>query len=251
MGSPEVDNHEGNALIYNFFHLQMEVIFISYKKDYTGQQFGDFKVVEMLWNYQNKHHTYCKCIGIDNKEYIIRQDALVSGATKTIHGACSSGIKHDITGQRFGRLVAIEPINDRASNGGIRWKCICDCGNYVYPTMNNLKRGHTTSCGCAKEDFINSCKDDIVGNKYGLLTVIKYVPSNRRRMVESKCDCGNTIICDACSLTTGHTMSCGCMNQSKGEMFIREILDELNIEYVTQKRFEDCKNKRKLPELFV
>ena len=49
-------------------------------------------------------------------------------------------------------LVALYPTNERASNGGIRWRCICDCGNETNPdpTMNNLTRYHTLSCGCRK-----------------------------------------------------------------------------------------------------
>lgn len=203
----------------------------------------------MLWNYQNKHRTYCRCIAIDNKEYIVRQDALMSGVTHTIHGACSGGIAKDITGKRFGRLVAIEPIDERATNGGIKWKCICDCGNIIYPTMNNLKRKHTTSCGCAKEDFIESCKIDIIGKKFEYLTVLNEEESikGERRKVKCLCKCGNIHICSVTDLTTGHTMSCGCMYKSKGELYIEEILHKLNIDFEKQKRFKFCKNKKPLP----
>ena len=219
------------------------------RKDITGQVFDELTVVEMLYNYQNKHRTYCRCIGIDGNEYIVRQDALMSGATHTIHGACSGGKIHDITGQKFGRLIAIEPIEKRATNGGIRWDCICECGNHVYPTINNLKRGHTTSCGCAKEDFIESCKLDIIGKRFGKLIVIEDTTTkdDKRRKVKCQCDCGNEHICSVIDLTTGHTMSCGCLNKSKGEMYIEEILKDNDIDYIPQKRFKDCKNKRTLP----
>lgn len=219
------------------------------RKDLVGQQFDELTVIEMLYNYQNKHRTYCRCIGIDGEEYIIRQDALMSGATHTIHGACSGGKTHDISGQRFGRLIAIEPTDQRASNGGIRWKCLCDCGNFTYPTMNNLTRGHTTSCGCAKDDYIESCKIDIIGKKFGKLTVIEEVfdKDKIRRTVRCICDCGNEHICGVTDLTTGHTMSCGCLYKSKGEMYIEEVLKENNINYIPQKRFDDCRNKKTLP----
>lgn len=203
----------------------------------------------MLWNYQNKHRTYCRCIGIDNKEYIVRQDALMSGATHTIHGACSGGIIQDITGERFGRLIAVEPIKERAVNGSVRWKCVCDCGNIVYPTMNNLKRKHTTSCGCVKDDFIKSCKIDVIGKKFGYLTVLSEEESikGERRKVKCLCDCGNIHICSVTDLTTKHTMSCGCINRSKGELYIEEILQNFNITFEKQKRFKLCKNKKPLP----
>lgn len=59
----------------------------------------------------------------------------------------------DITGQRFGRLVALEPTSDRIQ-GRIAWKCTCDCGAYHFSTVTHLLSGNTTSCGCLKRDVI-------------------------------------------------------------------------------------------------
>lgn len=53
----------------------------------------------------------------------------------------------DITGQRFGRLVAVRPTDKRRS-GKVLWECICDCGNTTLTTSNALKSGNTASCGC-------------------------------------------------------------------------------------------------------
>ena len=63
----------------------------------------------------------------------------------------------DITGQRFGKLVAIERYNgeDHRKNKTIRWLCQCDCGNTTVVTLSNLTSGHTTSCGCAFYDSAN------------------------------------------------------------------------------------------------
>ena len=60
-------------------------------------------------------------------------------------------MKKDITGQRFGRLVAICPTGKRGK-WGIEWECVCDCGNVALVTTNGLTRGHTKSCGCIKRD---------------------------------------------------------------------------------------------------
>ena len=52
-------------------------------------------------------------------------------------------IEHtDITGKRFGRLVALEYI------GKSRWLCQCDCGNKKVIRTDHLKNGATISCGC-------------------------------------------------------------------------------------------------------
>lgn len=118
--------------------------------DLTGKRFGDFTVVEMLHNYKNTKRVYCRCIGTDNNEYIIRSYNLTSGATKYIKGACKAGQAIDITNKKFGKLTALEPTAKRASNLGIIWHCKCDCGNTIDVSINSLKRGHTTSCGCNK-----------------------------------------------------------------------------------------------------
>lgn len=52
----------------------------------------------------------------------------------------------DLTGQRFGMLVAIE----RVEGGSSKWLCHCDCGNEKVVYATNLKNGQTKSCGCSK-----------------------------------------------------------------------------------------------------
>lgn len=66
------------------------------------------------------------------------------------------GNKVDLTGQRFGRLVALERINGK-------WKCQCDCGNIKYISTGNLNNNGTKSCGClhlekSKENGLKSKK---------------------------------------------------------------------------------------------
>lgn len=54
----------------------------------------------------------------------------------------------DLTGIRFGRLVALEPTGyDR--HGVMRWKCRCDCGAVHETSRSKLISGNTISCGCA------------------------------------------------------------------------------------------------------
>ena len=57
----------------------------------------------------------------------------------------------DITGQRFGLLVAKE-FDHMATNKHVMWKCICDCGKEVIKSRRvlekALKTGYTSSCGC-------------------------------------------------------------------------------------------------------
>lgn len=121
--------------------------------DLVGKTFGELTVIEMLRNYNNTKRTYCKCIGIDGNEYIIRQDALRSGATKYIKGACKAGKPYDITGLKFHQLTAIYPTNKRETNDCIIWHCECDCGKEIDVSASNLIRGHVKSCGCRKRSI--------------------------------------------------------------------------------------------------
>jgi hypothetical protein len=57
------------------------------------------------------------------------------------------GKKVDITGLRFTRLIVIEDSH-RDNDGGVQWKCLCDCGNIVYANNYNLTREKVKSCGC-------------------------------------------------------------------------------------------------------
>lgn len=123
------------------------------RKDITGNIYGEFKVIEMLYNYNNTHRTYCRCIGINDeeyKEYIIRSDALLSGATQFTKGACTTGKRHDLTGKRFGMLTVLNPMETTTSGGHMIWECVCDCGNYIRTNQSNLEEGHSLSCGCRR-----------------------------------------------------------------------------------------------------
>ena len=53
----------------------------------------------------------------------------------------------DLTGQRFGRLIAIERVGTDKHRNAV-WLCQCDCGNTTTVACNELRRGRTNSCGC-------------------------------------------------------------------------------------------------------
>lgn len=52
----------------------------------------------------------------------------------------------DITGQRFGRLQAVNVHH--SYNHKRYWECICDCGNNAVIRQDQLITGKTKSCGC-------------------------------------------------------------------------------------------------------
>lgn len=61
----------------------------------------------------------------------------------------------DITGQRFGRLVAKKRLETKSSPSGRKysvWLCRCDCGKYIEARLNNLRQGSVSSCGCLSHE---------------------------------------------------------------------------------------------------
>ena len=58
----------------------------------------------------------------------------------------------DLTGQRFGRLVALYPTKERDRKGSVYWHCICDCGKEAEATEDGLVYGNNLSCGCLKRE---------------------------------------------------------------------------------------------------
>ncbi len=62
-----------------------------------------------------------------------------------------AGMAVDITGQRFGRLVAVSHVLIKGRNS---WFCDCDCGNKTVVEIYNLDKGVTTSCGCLYKKMV-------------------------------------------------------------------------------------------------
>jgi len=56
----------------------------------------------------------------------------------------------DITGQRFGRLRVLKPIEQRYRR--YYWLCQCDCGQETTVDGIKLRNGNTRSCGCFRNE---------------------------------------------------------------------------------------------------
>ena len=54
----------------------------------------------------------------------------------------------DMTGERFGRLICVAPLE--STHSGMIWECKCDCGNKTQAIRGNLLKGTVQSCGCLK-----------------------------------------------------------------------------------------------------
>ena len=118
--------------------------------------------------------------------------------------------QRDFTGQRFGRLVCIEPTNERKFNGSIVWKCVCDCGTECTAAGRQLTLGYKKSCGCWGHPPLK----DFVGRKFHQLAVIDYAGKKAgMHRWRCRCDCGKETVVGQTLLQSGKTKSCGCLQE--------------------------------------
>jgi hypothetical protein len=144
----------------------------------------------------------------------------------------------DITGKRFGRLVAIAVDHTVKYSKDVvqHWLCKCDCGNTAIAAKPSLLRGAIVSCGCyarEKAREIGKAKNiDISGRKYGRLTAIKLDHSKKYRDGSvgqwwlCKCDCGNEVIVNKGNLGRC-TNSCGCLSSETTKMINKERNEDI------------------------
>lgn len=60
----------------------------------------------------------------------------------------------DITGERYGRLVALNRVENR--NRRTRWLFACDCGAQPTVALEAVRGGLTRSCGCQNLDSLRA-----------------------------------------------------------------------------------------------
>lgn len=136
----------------------------------------------------------------------------------------------DLTGQKFGRLTVIS----RAPNQGryVCWNCECDCGNQTIVRATALTSGRTQSCGCLYKETRPKGKD-LIGQRFGKLTVIEKTDLRKDRKIvwKCRCDCGGMTLANTSELQSGLRVSCGCRGKSAGETIIETILTENHIQY--------------------
>lgn len=117
-----------------------------------GQKFGKLTVVSLNEDKSKNGILVWNCLCDCGNEFTARGGNLKSG--KATHCGCSRA-KHssnfiDLTGQRYGRLTVKRLVGK--SNGKPLWECVCDCGNEKNVTSNDLRTGHTMSCGCMLDE---------------------------------------------------------------------------------------------------
>ncbi len=160
----------------------------------TAQRKGSYKV----WRCR------CDCGG----ERLLDTRALHRGTIRDC--GCKSPVPpgaSDLTGRRFGRLLALAPTGQRRYNTLV-WRCRCDCGKEALLAAKYLLNGHAKSCGCLAHPPLK----DFIGKRFGMLEVTAY-EGKRAGMHRwrCRCDCGRETLVGQTLLQSGKTKSCGCL----------------------------------------
>lgn len=123
--------------------------------DLTGSIFGRLKVlnIDEHKSADNRVRWICECSCGNIKS--IRTKDLRNGNSRSC--GCAPKRKFtDMTGFVFGRLTVVS-LHSKVGNEA-KWNCVCVCGNTSVVFGNNLRRNHTTSCGCQQKEATSKAK---------------------------------------------------------------------------------------------
>ena len=184
-----------------------------WQKDLTGQTFGRLTALSRVER-KGKTHWICTCScggSVATSTY-----QLISGNTKScgcLKKEVGLKMRLDVTGERYGRLLALKPV--KSVNRGMKWEFLCDCGNTCVKRLSTVRAGQIKSCGCLLDGKERSSRlmVDITGFSFGKLTATKRVGATRDW--EWSCDCGGSCVATKHSVVKGYVKSCGCL--ARGE----------------------------------
>lgn len=116
----------------------------------------------------------------------------------------------DIKGNKYGLLTVIEYAGNR------KWRCKCECGNEIFATGTELRKGRRTNCGCSKKTRLK----DLTGQNFGRLTALKIDENRKSEKVYwlCQCECGKIVSVIGSDLKRGNTKSCGCFRKENTKM---------------------------------
>ena len=167
-------------------------------------------------------------------------------------------IKSNLIGQKFGRLTVIELDRDMTEKRGTAyWRCVCDCGSGIIKSFStyNLEHGKSESCGCLSKEKMTKTKN--TNSKYHIYddeNLVKYLVNEEDKFLASKSNQIITVKCPNCGYTKNMAVSCftnggmrcpNCANHgSYPNKFVCSVLQQLGINFETEKTFEWAEKKR-------
>lgn len=158
----------------------------------VGYRTGNLTVVSKTDERKNGYTVWlcrCSCGGTIRLDTRALQRGTVSDCgcvTKVRPG------QKDLSGQRFGRLVALEPTGERSAKGTTVWRCRCDCGKETLAEVTQLLHGAKRSCGCLRARTVMENMQFIGGMS------VTRLEKNRNRLSRT-----NSAATTACTITPG------------------------------------------------
>lgn len=227
------------------------------RKSHVGEKYGHLLITEMIYGVSRtpggRKRTKCKCVCDCGNEVVKDLDHIRKTGE---HASCgcmsqtyrSQGSMTDETGNKYGRLTILGI--DRTVKPTVAI-CRCDCGEIVKAAKAQVVYGKIQSCGCLQKDMASfASTKDFTGmvSDSGVRLIRRAYKERGVWQWECKCPiCGNTFVALPAKVLSNHTTSCGCILKSSGERIIEKYLSEHNISYISQYRFNDCKDKYTLP----
>jgi len=172
--------------------------------DLTGQRFG--RLVAVSFSRVNQHQKrlwWWQCDCGQRKEInhsLVRRGRVSSCGCLAKELIAARQIK-DITGQRFGRLVALRQTGRRIHGLNAEWEFLCDCGELTYTSGSAVKSGNTNSCGCYGKDRVAETQRlQLAGTRIGSLTALRFSHNIAKANGNKgqaywvwRCDCGEEL----------------------------------------------------------
>ena len=212
----EINKHTvlvGNSRSCGCFRQEL----LQVRTDISGQKFGKLTAIKEVEDDEKGLSQWlfsCEC---GTKLILGKYSVSHPNNPRTNCGKCVSHTNkgtgrryRDITGQRFGKLLAIKRLE--SVNEISKWFCKCDCGNEIEVFLSSLtnKKYPRINCSC---DLLGFGALDIKGQKFGNLTAIKPTRKTKtQRYWLFKCDCGDEKEIPLGSIESKKhpTTSCGC-----------------------------------------
>jgi len=196
-----------------------------WSEDLTGKKFNHLTAIKYIGKTKFGGKIYLwKCDCGTEKE--IEAANVKSGHIIACGCKIGSHPPKDITGKRFGLLIAKKVA--KSDKDGAWWYCDCDCGrkNVVF-RGSSLRSGKNIHCGCRKSHLL-------IGKKFGKLTVISIESIGTGKKTKNyaicKCDCGKDYKIKIPDIK--YRKSCGCLVKKDviGKKFNKLIITKTFIE---------------------
>ena len=157
---------------------------------------------------------------------------------------CAGTKKHTIEEVKEAFLKAkYTLLSTEYINSITKLKYECPLGHIGEISYDNFIRGHKCSkCAKNKKYTIEEVRKIFLTESYTLLST-EY--TNCKTKLKCKCSLGHISEINFAKFVNGKR--CGTCRETKGEQAIRKYLTELNLKFIQEKRFENCRNINALP----